>query len=238
MKMRTLAVLAGVATPLIATASASAGFIGIKATSKPNIFGLLVVNVYAIFDRPDPGDGSGDHMVAVAGTPNAPLVIQVTGGTFYNHPFGNDHPPLAILVNTFPSLAYDTFVTIGVKKVGDPTVFPGAQPADTLTITTAFPIGITGSVLETTRSGWVVVPNAPQGDPFDAVNSFPGNGQILIGQFSTADGSAIRGTMPLQYVSNGFTEQSFETFFVPGPGGWPAVALVCGLGAQRRRGRR
>ncbi len=128
MKMKTLAVLAGVASPLIATGSASAGFIGIKATSKPNDFGLLVVNVYAIFDRPEPGDGSGDHMVAVAGTPNAPLVIQVTGGTFYNHPFGNDHAPLALLVDVFPSLAYDTFVTIGVKKVGDPKVFPGAQP--------------------------------------------------------------------------------------------------------------
>jgi len=47
MKIQTLRVLAAVATPLIATASASAGFLGVKATSKPNDFGLLIVNVYA-----------------------------------------------------------------------------------------------------------------------------------------------------------------------------------------------
>ena len=28
-------------------------------------------------------------------------------------------------------------------------------------------------------------------DRFDPVNSFPGNGQVLIGQFSTADGTAV-----------------------------------------------
>ena len=235
MKMKTLAVLAGVASPLIATGSASAGFIGIKATSKPNDFGLLVVNVYAIFDRPDPGDGSGDHMDAVAGTPGAPLVIQVTGGTFYNHAFGNDHAPMALLVDVFQSLAYDTFVTIGVKKVGDPKVFPGAQPADTLTITTAFPIGITGSVLETTRAGWAVIPTAPQGDPFDPVNSFPGNGQILIGQFSTADGTAISGTMLIQYLSNGQVGTSIVSFGIPSPGALAMMGAACLIGTRRRR---
>ena len=114
MKIQTLTVLAAVATPLIATGSASAGFLGVKATSKPNPYGLLVVNVYAIFDRPDPGDGSGDHMIKVAGTPNAPMLIQVVGGTFYNSPFGSDTAPNAAFFPLFPSIAYDTFVTIGV----------------------------------------------------------------------------------------------------------------------------
>ncbi len=226
MKMKTLSLLAGVGAPLIATMSAQAGFVGIKVTEKPNPFGLLVVNIYAIFDRPDPGDGSGDHMVAVAGTPLNPMNIVVEGGVFYNSPFGSDKAPNAALFPLFPSLEFDTFVTIGKKT----------SIGDTLTITPDFPIGITGSSLYTTYAGWAVIPTAPQGDPFDAANSFPGNGQILIGQFSTADGSAIQGTIRVRYVSNGVAGIfSVETFFVPGPGGLPAVVLFCALGARRRR---
>ena len=93
MTLQTLKVLAGMAIPLILTGSASAGFLGIKATSKPNDFGLLVVNVYAMFDRPDPGDGSGGHMVHIAGSPNAPLNIQVIGGTGKGSPPSWERPP-------------------------------------------------------------------------------------------------------------------------------------------------
>jgi len=194
---------------LILSGSVTAGFVGISTVSKPNPFGVLTVNVYAVFDRPDPGDGSGDHMVAVAGTPNAPLVIEVIGGTFYNSPFGGDQAPPAAAIDAFPSLAYDTFVTIGVKCVGD---LP-CQPANAMTITPGFPIGITGSSLSTPTSGLAVIATAAQGDPFNPPFSFPGNGQILIGQFSTLDGMGIQGTVLLHYVSNGVSLQSIETFF-------------------------
>ena len=70
-------------------------------------------------------------MIAVAATPNALIDIEVIGGTFYNHPLGGDEPPHHHLLPAFPSLAFDTFVTIGVKCVGD----PPCQPVDTLTIT-------------------------------------------------------------------------------------------------------
>ncbi len=230
MKIQTLTVLAAVATPLIATGSARAGFLGIKTTSKPNDFGLLVVNVYAIFDRPDPGDGSGDHMIGVAGIPAAPMNIEVIGGTFYNHAFGGIVAPHHHLLAAFPSLAYDTFLTIGVKAVGDPPF----QPVDMLNITPEFPNpGLTGNFIGGTNLGWAVIPTDPQGDPFNPefVN---GNGQILIGQFSTADGTAISGTMLLGYVSNGKAGSTIESFFLPGPGGLPALALFCALSARRR----
>ncbi len=236
MKATTLRTLVGVMTPLILTGSVQAGFLGISTVSKPNEFGLLVVNVYAIFDRPDPGDGSGDHMVAVAGTPNNPLNIKVIGGTFYNSPFGQDYAPYATFFPIFPSLEYDTFVTIGVKAVGE-----GYQPSDTLTISPGFPTGITGNSLAGTTFFWAVIPTVPQGDPFDPINSFAGNGQILIGQFSTADGTAIQGTMRVAYVSNGRSGVSFvETFFVPSPGGLAmlGVAGLIGTRRRRRRGRR
>ena len=62
MKAKTLCLLAGTAVPLILTGSVQAGFTGISTASKPNPFGLLVVNVYAEFDRP-----GEDLIVAVAG---------------------------------------------------------------------------------------------------------------------------------------------------------------------------
>ncbi len=127
MKVRTLSMLAGVSAPLILTGSSDAGFVGIKATSKPNDFGLLVVNVYAIFDRP-----GQDQMEVIGGTPNTPLLIEVHNGTFYNTPnVSTDKAPSTALISFFPSLEFDTFVTIGVKAVG---TAPGAQPKDNLTI--------------------------------------------------------------------------------------------------------
>ncbi len=232
MKVRTLSVLAGVSAPLILTGPSQAGFLGIKVTSTPNDFGLLVVNVYAIFDRP-----GQDFMEAVFGTPNAPLRIEVIGGTFYNTPnFGTDQAPTTFLIGLFPSLAFDTFLTIGVKAVG---TAPGAQPKDNLVISAGFPLPITGSVLETSSEGWAVSPLEAQGDPFDSVNSFPGNGQILIGQFSTSNGTAISGTFLMQFTSNGaqFQQAVVSFFHVPSPGALALLGTAGLIGARRRRRR-
>ncbi len=196
MKIQTMAVLAGVTAPLILSGSASGGFVGITTASKPNPFGLFTVNVYAIFDRP-----GEDHMILVAGTPQNPLTIQVNGGTFYQHAFGTDTPPCRCLLAEFPSLAYDTFVTIGKKH----------DNGDNLFLVAGWP-GFRANELQFTDGGWLVTPNDPQGNPFDAVNSFPGNGQILIGQFSTANGTSIQGTMLLQVITNGVTELSVVSF--------------------------
>ncbi len=195
MKIKTWAVAAGVSAPLILAGSASGGFVGIKTVVKDVPFGPLVINLYAIFDR-----RGEDHMIAVAGTPNAPLSIEVIGGTFYQHPFGTDTAPIGNLVAAFPSLAYDTFVTIGVKQVGG----DGGQPVDATVLTVGWP-GFGASTLAFSNHAWAITRADAQGNPFDAVNSFPGNGQILIGQFSTLDGFFFCGTMLLQYISNGVT---------------------------------
>ncbi len=195
MKATTLRILVGVTTPLILTGSVQAGFLGISTVSKSNEFGLLVCNVYAEFDRP-----GEDFMLAVAGTAQNVLTIQVNGGTFYQHPFGTDRPPSPSLLGTYPSLAYDTFVTIGKKDDNGDELLLVEWP------------GFGSSVLQSSIGGWAVTPDFPQGDPFDAVNSFPGNGQILIGQFSTANGTSIQGTMLLQVITNGVTELSVVSF--------------------------
>ena len=221
MRATTLVIAAGVSAPLILSGSASGGFVGITTTSKPNVFGILTVNVYAEFDRP-----SEDHMLAVTGTPNAPLRIEVIGGTFYQHAFGSDRPP-ADAFNKFPSLHFDTFVTIGVKH------FPNFQPDDQMVLTTNWP-GFGASTLETSDAGWAITALDPQGDPFNPLY-FPGDGRVLIGQFSTVDGVGIEGTMLLQYISNGVTVQSVESFFhVPGPAALALFGLAGLMGTRRR----
>ena len=223
MKMKTLSMLVGVGAPLIATATAPAEFLGISVVGKANEFGLVVCNVYANFDRP-----GEDFFQAVAGTADAPLLIQILGGgTFYNHAFGTDRAPGSALVAAFPILAFDTFVTIGIKQTG--------VVDDALVITPGFPVGITGTAMSTNESGWAVTPIDDQGDPFNE-NYVAGNGSILIGQFSTQEGNNISGTFLIQYVSNGVVGQSVVSFFhVPTPGALALLGTAGLIGARRRR---
>ena len=96
-----------------------------------NDHGLVVFNVFGMFSSP-----GQDKFLTVAGTPQFPMDLHVTGGgTFYQHPLGDDKAPNAIVVAAFPSLAYDTFVTIGVEKLGP----PDGQPSNALVFSPAWP---------------------------------------------------------------------------------------------------
>jgi len=231
MKVKTLSVLAGISAPLIMTATADAGFVGITTTAKPNSFNLYVVNVYAEFDNP-----GNDWMQSVAGTPGTPMSITVIGGSFWNHPTaGGDTAPAAFAVDFYPSLAFDTFVTIGVKMVG-----VGGQPVDGTTLVN-FPQPIAGSSIYTTNGSWALLGPLPQGDPFNPPDSYPGNGQILIGQFSMeipADTPyGIVGAFKMGLVSDGVVigvDVAFSSI-VPTPGALGLIGLAGLLSTRRRR---
>ncbi len=204
MNLRTLVVAAGVSAPMILATPAAAGFLGVHGiASQPDGFDLWVYRVFAEFDNP-----GEDHMLVVAGTANAPLLIEVLHGNFYQHQFGTDRPPLDFFVEAFPSLAFDTFVTIGVKCVGE---LPGCQPQDNMIIVPGFP-GFRSNVISMDNAGWAITATEPQGDPFDPVNCFPGDGRVLIAQFTALQGCCIAGTMLLQYRSDGAIEQSVVSF--------------------------
>ena len=237
MKATTLRMLVGVMTPLILTGSVQAGFVGIKVVGKPNEFGLIVCNVYIEFDRP-----GEDIMQSVAGTANAPMLIQVEGGgTFYNHPSAGNTAPLTTLVAFDPIAEFDTFVTIGVKMLNVPVADGGQGPAgpgqneDEVVITPGFP-GLDGTSISTTTSGWAVSPTYPQSDPFNP-DFFAGDGNVLIGQFATANGTGISGTMILRFVANGVPgSQNIVSFVhVPGPGALWLLGATGLLGGRRRR---
>ena len=229
--------LAGVGAPLIATATASAGFVGIKVVGKQNAFGLIVCNIYAEFDRP-----GEDLMQAVAGTANAPLLIQVGGGgTFYNHPFAGNQAPLTTLV-AFDAIAeFDTFVTVGVKQLNVPIADGGQGPngpgqnEDLLTLAPDFP-SLSGTQISTTISGWAIVPDFAQADPFNP-DFVAGNGQVLIAQFSAQNATSISGTFLLQFVSNNVPgSQAVVSFFhVPTPGALALLGAAGLVGGRRRR---
>jgi hypothetical protein len=199
--------------------------------AKPNDFGLWVCNVYAEFDN-----AGNDAMQAVAGTPGAPLLIQVVQGSFFNQPtFGTDTAPNASLFGLVPSLEFDTFVTIGVKATG-----PLGQPADGTTLVN-FPQPIAGTSIHTTNGSWALVGPQLQGNPFDPINSFPGNGSILIGQFSMeipADTPyGITGEFLVDFVSDGVCTFDYVTFssIVPTPGALGLIGLAGLLSTRRRR---
>lgn len=228
MKIRTLSVLAGAGTPLIVTAPAAAGLTDFTAIAKPNPFGIYTVNVYAEFDNP-----GSDWFYKVAGTPGSPMNIDVLGGEFYNHQFGTDQAPHQALVDAFPSLAYDSFYTIGIKALA---------PGQTNALNLVNMPQLQGTSVHTTNGSWGLVPPiAAQGNPFDPINSFPGNGSVLIGQFSmevpTEIPFGIEGAFAIGFVSDGSVHQRYVTFsnIVPAPGALGVAGVAGLLGTRRRR---
>ena len=192
MKTRTVNLLSGLGTCLILAGPAPATFTGISVEATPNEFGILTCRVYAEFSNPD------DRLLGVYGMPEAPLEIEVTGGSFYQHPFGSDGPPSHSLIETFPSLAFDTFVAIGLSET---------DGNDFMTITPGWP-GFGPGSLHLTDNGWFVTPDQPQGAP-DA------GGRVLLGQFSTTDGRSFFGRFLIQALSNGAPILAFVGFCHP-----------------------
>jgi hypothetical protein len=204
-----LAVAAGIGAPLILTAASHASYVGTSHAVVPNEYGLYVVRVYAEFDNP-----GGDWMLSVAGTPVTPLLITVNPpGAFYNHPYGSDLAPSTVNVSVFPSLAFDSFFTIGLR-----TVAVGQTDHTTLVNLPE----LAGTSINTDNAAWgLIPPTADQGNPFDPVNCYPGDGRVLIGQFSSEDSQLIGGRFLMLCLSDGepiYPEGSFN--YTPTPCPW------------------
>lgn len=223
MKIRNAMLVAGCFAPLILAAPASAAFTGLSTEARSNGFGLTVVSLYADFDQ------VGDMLVAVAATPASPMNISVIDGTFYQHAFGSDRAPLDAIVAGSPSLAYDTFVTIGVELFG-----PTGQSEDLSFTLPTWP-GFGPSSLMTVSSGWLALPGSAQNNPFDP-GFVAGDGRILIAQLATTDGSAFEGSMLVQSVGAGGPGMTYAHFThpIPAPGTLALLGLA-GLAARRRR---
>ena len=200
---------------IAATASASP-FLGLSVVeiADNGIDGYTTHRVYANLE-------TGARVDAVFGNEDNTLRI-ATGddSAFWQSPYGgatsqNINPAF---IPIFPSLAYDSIVTIGLltnagNALNDIGIdFSGFEA---------------GGSLETNNGSWFVTPDDAQGQEV--------GGDVLIGQFTIADGASLVGQVSIQGKdASGETYKVYSVTWVPAPG---ALALlgVAGLAGRRRR---
>ena len=172
------------------------------------------------------GLADGDRIDAVYGNADAVLNIESTS-SFYQNMFGTESSMGVnpALLAVFPSLADDSFVTIGAMT---------AAGNNLNTIGVDFSGFNAGGALTTDNGSWFVTPDDAQGAAV--------NGEVVIGQFTVAGGTgdmyadfsaavvSVQGTINGETVN--FTGDALAP--IPAPG---AIALlgVAGLVSRRRR---
>ncbi len=208
MKTRTLSLLAAGGTCMIAGGQASAQLTGVSVASKSNEFGILTCNVYAEFDKPPAFFlGVGGNLIDSTYT--------VIDGTFFQSVFGSDRPSNPALFPVFPTLRYDTFVTLAVKSFNpnSPGV-PEGQPMEQMQFSPGWP-GFGASSMVLPNAAYALVSSMPQADPFNP-DYVRGDGGYLIGQFSTTDGTGFTGDLQINFYSDvpGGTQEAQLVSFV------------------------
>jgi hypothetical protein len=210
--IKLLGLTAGVGT-LIFAGFATADVTGISWTYSSSGYG----DTYLIYADVE----AGDQLNAVFGDADNDLLV-TTSGSFYQNAFGGatsaDINPA--LIFAFASLAFDSWVTIGLSD----------QTGNEM-----FDIGIdftdfeAGGAISSNNGSWLATPADAQ--------VFEVGGQVLIGQFTVAEGEGVSGTLNFQGkdadLENWKTHQvDFNT--LPAPGALALLGLA-GIAARRRR---
>ena len=163
----------------------------------------------------------GDQLDAVFGDGVDILSIKSDSG-FYQNQFGTYGAPSAALFDFFPSLRYDSFVTIGVldDSAGDAMMDIGIDFSD---------FEDNGGSIWTDNGTWFATPDDAQ------VHEV--GGRVLIGQFTTASNDGVHGIVNLQGKNaDGSNWNALAVDFntLPAPG---AIVLlgIAGIASRRRR---
>ncbi len=204
MQARTISISATMGA-LLLSGIASADLQGISIDSFDSGFGIgLTHRVYVEVD-------SGDQVNAIFGASDFALDIHPETGSFYQNMFGyTTSPPDEALFDFFPSVQYDSFVTIGgLDEIMD----FGIDWTDFET---------NGGPIWTDDGAWFVTPD-------DAQEQF---GRVLIGQFT--------GAMPEGYINilgknADLSSWEYRHIAIPAPGAIAVLGLAGFLTVRRRR---
>lgn len=250
MKVKSVAMVAGVGASLLLAGQARADYLGITweldafalngvtpLVGLPGYAGQQVYNVYASFDQPT------DQAVGVVGTPTNPFSVFVQGQdtSFFNIPAaagGADTPPSVFFATLVPSLNWDSFYTIG-SKFSDPFGTPGN---DALVVAPGTPgpnnTGKWGGGPIGMNMAWTLPPTNGQGLPQPL--TLPVNGRVLLMRLSLAaddPAKVIEGSFGVLTFSDGVGVESPGSFktIVPAPGAMALLGLAGLAGYSRRR---
>ncbi len=242
--LKSLTVLTGIGCTLALAGQAQAIYLGmnVEKYAVVNIGGINhdVWRVYVNFSNP------GDQLISVGGSPNlGPLTVESrnaldngAGSAFYNNALGNDRPPSQADINSDPTLAWDSFYTIGL------TVADQGPFGDQMAIAPGTP-SLLGTTVTIANGGWYATPTIlvpAEIDNPQTLAGFAGDGdlasRVIAMQLTTVSGGNVRGNVVLSYRDalnvDGTTigGQTFNSFPAPG-----ALALlgVAGLISSRRR---
>jgi len=234
MKVKTLSALAGVASAMILSTAANAAFTGLSVVGANHTIGaadpgalapFLGANVttYQIFAN---FSLAGDQLTSVFGNAGSPMTIHISAGGFFNNAFGGNIAPNPALFAVSPSLAWDTYVSIGYEPgvAADPTgLSPGFPPA-------LFLGGVSGEI----NAAWF---NAVS----DANTVAGADLRVMIGQFTVLAGTSIDGSVGLTYRPPQATQDTtvnnatFQSPPIPAPGVLALLGLAGLVGSRRRR---
>ena len=205
--------LTAVTGSLILAGTAVADFTGMQYETVENgMAGLTTYLVYA-------GVDAGGELDAVFGDTVNVLSVSSDSG-FYQNGFGGYSAPNAALFGFFPSLQFDSFVTIGLlDDAGNAMLDIGIVWDDFAA----------GGNISTDNGTWFVT-------PADAQASEVG-GRVLVGQFTVGDSDHVFGSMNFQGATAGGVVwnadgELFDT--APAPGALALLGLA-GIAARRRR---
>ncbi|MDE1038011.1 MAG: PEP-CTERM sorting domain-containing protein [Phycisphaerales bacterium] len=217
MKKSTLS-LTIVAGSLIAS-SAMADYTGLTSVNSDNGDGTWTAQIYANFSA------ATDELDAVFGDAQNALSIS-TSGSFYQNALGGATSTSInpALIPLFPSLALDSWVTIGLSDQTDNAL---------LNIGIDFSGFEAGGSISTDNGSWFATPDDPQ-------VLAGADLRVLVGQFTMMGmDDNVSGVLNLQGKAGDFEtfqarDQAFDFSMVPAPGALALLGLA-GVASRRRR---
>jgi len=159
---------------------------------------------------------AGDRLDAVYGSSENGLVLG--GADVYQNAFGGDMSTNInpLLMGAFPSLEYDSWVTIGLTDMDDNAL--SQQGVD---------FSGFGNEVTTSNGSWYVTPDDAQGEEV--------GGRVLIAQLTVSSGDSLYGNLNFQGKLADGSNWGATDQWLPAPGALALLGLAGIAGRRRRR---